>query len=70
MDPSKRRKEFSDLIDQAKVYEKQEEWDSALDCYKRALTTMELLYKCKHCSSNFRGKRQPKTLSYVQVKSH
>ncbi len=44
-DPSSKRKEYSDYLEQAKAYEGQENFDEAFNCYIKASNTLSYLMK-------------------------
>lgn len=56
-DPSSKRKQYSDFLEAAKGFEQKEEWDTALEYYKKALTVMEYLFKCKSITHPFLGEK-------------
>ena len=56
-DPSTKRKEYSEFLEQAKLAEQKEDWDQAFNYYLKAGNTLQFLYKCK-CHPTFRRKAQ------------
>ena len=46
-DPSSKRQEYSNYLEQAKAAEMQEDFDTAFTCYIKASNTLQFLYKCK-----------------------
>ena len=46
-DPSTKRKEYSEFLQQAKDAENDEDFDKAFNCYMKSANTLQFLMKCK-----------------------
>lgn len=73
-DPSKRRKEYSDHLENAKAAEDAEDYDLAFSYYLKASNTLQLLYKYeehnKKLKQIYRDKLKEVVARAEEVKKH